>query len=112
MISLYWIKFSYKPLKSRRNWAIRRREVRRVHKNDRGLGRCRLRGWSRLQNSRVLTKVSIDCVENCVLIVPLWHVAGNPWQAKFIQDCGDILVLEFNGSVRPADLRHEGGAVL
>src|ERR1035441_8842860 len=56
----------------------------------------------------MMGEVSVNCVEDSVLIVPLWHIAWNPRKPQFVEYGRDILVLEFDGPVCATDLRHEG----
>ena len=56
-------------------------------------------------------QVTVNRIEDGVLVVPLGYVARNPGHAEFIQDGGDVLVFELDGLVRPANLGHEGLAV-
>jgi hypothetical protein len=55
----------------------------------------------------MLRKITIYRVENGVLVVPFGLVARNPRHSQFVQNSRNILVLELDRAVRPANLRHE-----
>ena len=109
MVPFHRIKFLDEPSKrSGIGSSVSTVEVGGATKISAGKGGSGRQTWSRLKNGWVLGEVTVYRIEDGVLIVPLGLVAGNPGHAQFIQHSRNVLVLELDGAVRPANLGHEG----
>lgn len=77
------------------------------------IGRARDRRSGRLfEDTAMGRQVTVDRTEDGALIVPLRLVPLNPRQTEFFENRGDVLVLELDRAVGPADPRHEDGTVM
>lgn len=92
------------PDQLRQTRRSRRAQVERGRRNENRAGRfMAVRRRCRLHQCAVQGQISIDRIDQGILVIHRWLVAGDPVHPEFQQHRGNILVLEFDRTSASSD---------